>query len=278
MVAPLNLSPGTYIVTVSDANACSKTTSFSIVATDNETPQIACPDEIQVCGSGVVDYPKATAQDNCGLSELPTVVSGPPSGSVMQEGVTVIIYQASDASGNSATCSFSIVVYESIQILVDSIANDMNGEGVGLISITPIGGGGYSFSWSKDGLPYTTTEDLLGLGVGVYSLLLLDSNGCTAALPPIVISNSVGTFEQIQDGWIRLKPNPAHSVIQLEIIDLTIISASILDMRGDLISIIPPSDLSSAIDIRHLPSAVYYLKLMTNKGHVWSLKFVKMGN
>ncbi len=117
-----------------------------------------------------------------------------------------------------------------------------------------------------------------GLGVGVYSLLLLDSNGCTAALPPIVISNSVGTFERIQNGWIRLKPNPAHSVIQVEIVDLTIISASILDMRGDLISIIPPSDLSSAIDIRHLPAAVYYLKLMTNKGHVWSLKFVKMGN
>ncbi len=160
--SPVNLSPGTYIVTVSDANACTKTTSFSIVATDNEAPQIACPDEIQVCGSGVVDYPKATAQDNCGLSELPTVVSGPPSGSVMDEGVTVIIYQASDASGNSATCSFSIVVYEAIQILVDSIANDMNGEGVGLIFITPVGGGGYSFSWSKDGLPYASTEDLLG--------------------------------------------------------------------------------------------------------------------
>jgi hypothetical protein len=271
-----NLGVGSYIVTVTDANACTKTTSFSIVATDSLPPSITCPADLQVCGASIVDYPKAFAQDNCGLAESPVVISGPASGSFMEEGVHIIVFQATDASGNATTCSFSIEVYEAPTILIDSIGHDMNGQGVGLISITVVGNGSYSYSWTKDGQPYAITEDLAGLKAGLYSLILIDSNGCTATIDPIVISNYVGTNEPEQNGWVRLKPNPAQSYIQMEIYGLEVISATILDMRGGMIGSILTSDLLSKIDIQQLPAATYCLKITTGSGRVLSLKFVKM--
>jgi hypothetical protein len=270
-----NLGVGSYIVTVTDANACTKTTSFSIVATDSLPPSITCPADLQVCGASIVDYPKAFAQDNCGLAESPVVISGPASGSFMEEGVHIIVFQATDASGNATTCSFSIEVYEAPTILIDSIGHDMNGQGVGLISITVVGNGSYSYSWTKDGQPYAITEDLAGLKAGLYSLILIDSNGCTATIDPIVISNYVGTNEPEQNGWVRLKPNPAQSYIQMEIYGLEVISATILDMRGGMIGSILTSDLLSKIDIQQLPAATYCLKITTGSGRVLSLKFVK---
>ena len=271
-----NLGVGSYIVTVSDANACTKTSSFSIIATDNLPPSITCPDDIQVCGVGIVEYPKAMAQDNCGLLALPAVISGPPSGSFMEEGEQIIVFQANDGSGNTSTCSFSIVVDPSPQITVDSIAHDMNGQGIGLISVTIVGSGGYSYSWTKDGQPFATTEDLSGLVAGIYQLMLVDSNGCTAGFDPVVVSNYVGTSEPEQHGWVRLRPNPAQSYIQLEIHDIEVISATILDMRGALIRSIQATDFLNKIDVQHLPAATYCLKILTNDGRVLNLRFVKL--
>lgn len=276
--SPQNLSPGTYTVTVSDANACTKTATFSIVSTDSLAPQMTCPDDLEICAPGIVDYQKAFASDNCGLAASPSILSGPPSGSFMEIGEYSIVFQASDASGNTATCSFTISVNEQIQIVVDSFANDQNSQSVGLIWVSPVGGGGYTYAWSKDGQPYAVTEDLSGLGAGVYTLTLLDSNGCTATLAPVVISNVVGTDEPVSIGWIKLRPNPAQSYIQLEIKDLEVVAAMVLDIRGGLVNRIEPAALSGKIGIQHLPDATYFLKLITGNGGIVLLKFVKAGN
>lgn len=271
-----NLGVGNYTVSVTDNNGCSTTTSFSIIATDNQPPLIICPNNILRCGTGVVNYPNATAQDNCGIPNQPSVISGPASGSVFQEGITVIVFRASDGNNNSSTCSFSVIVNALPNVSVDAVVNDMNGQGVGVISITPSGNGGFQFAWSKNGQPFATTEDLTGLSAGVYTLVITDSNGCTFSPPAITISNSVGTAEPGEGGSVRLWPNPSNAAIQLEIIDLDVIAASIVDLRGRLVQRIPVAELSSEIEIGELPEGVYCLKLGTAKGRVLSLKFVKV--
>ncbi len=83
-----NLGVGSYTVSVSDANDCTTTVSFDIVATDDEGPTLSCPTNIQACGEGVVNYGIPTTADNCGLVGTPVVISGPASGSIFDLGIT----------------------------------------------------------------------------------------------------------------------------------------------------------------------------------------------
>ena len=272
---PGNFGVGNYTVFVTDANNCASNVSFSIVATDQEGPILTCPAGIQICGGNLVNFGPPTVSDNCGVATPPEQISGPPSGSAFAEGIYVIVYQATDVSGNSATCSFSIVVNVVPDILIDNVTNDVNGQGVGAISVTPVGSGGFSFAWNKNGQPFSTDEDLTGLTAGSYTLTITDANSCTSALAPITITNSVGTSEPGQMGSVRLWPNPARSAIQLEIIDLDVIAAAIVDLRGGLVQQIQPAALSGEIEIQDLPEGIYCLKISTANGRVLSLKFVK---
>jgi len=47
------------------------------------------------------------------------------------------------------------------------------------IIITPSGGTGtYNYIWTKNGSPYSIEEDLINIGPGNYSVIVIDSNGC----------------------------------------------------------------------------------------------------
>jgi hypothetical protein len=269
------LGVGTYTVSVTDANNCSATVSFNIIATDTQGPTMTCPANLQVCGGNLVSYGTPSVSDNCGVEVPSIVISGPPSGSAFAEGTSVIVYQATDVSGNSATCSFSIIVDVVPDILIDNVTNDVNGQGIGSISVTPVGNGSFVYAWNKDAQPFASTEDLVGLSAGVYTLTITDVNSCTSALSPIIITNTVGIGDPGLKGAVKLWPNPALSSIQLEIIDLDVIAARIVDLRGGLVQEIDPSMLSSAIDVQQLSAGMYCLKISTGNGQVLNLKFMK---
>ena len=65
------------------------------------------------------------------------------------------------------------------------------------------------------------------------------------------------------------------SAIQLEIIDVDVIAAVIVDLRGSLIQSIQAAELSGEIDIKSLQAGVYCLKIITANGRVLSVKFIK---
>jgi HYR domain. len=270
-----NLPVGNYAVTVTDARGCSTVANFSIVATDSEAPTMVCPAEISICGGNIVNYPSATAFDNCSLAGAPTLLSGPPSGAVFSEGITTIVFRASDTNGNVATCSFNIVVNWVPDILIDEIVNDVNGQGVGAISVTPVGSGGFTYAWNRNGQPFATTEDLTGLTAGAYTLTITDVNSCTSALAPIIITNSVSTYEPGQTGALRLWPNPAVAYIMLETVDMTIHAAQIFDLKGALVKTLTASDVAGEIQVGELPEGMYCLKAQLADGRSVSLRFVK---
>lgn len=270
-----NLPVGNYGVTVIDSRGCSTVTQFSIIATDSEAPTMVCPAEISICGGNIVNYPSATAFDNCALAEPPALLSGPPSGSLFAEGITTIVFQASDTKGNVATCSFNIVVNWVPDILIDEIVNDVNGQGVGAISVTAVGSGGFTYAWNKNGQPFATTEDLTGLMAGVYTLTITDVNSCTSVLAPITITNSVSTAEPGQTGFLRLWPNPAVAYIMLETVDMAVSSAQLIDFKGALVKTLTAPDLAAEIPVGELPEGMYCLKAQLTDGRSVSLRFVK---
>jgi hypothetical protein len=106
---------------VMNVNGCDQavgtgpTCTFTVTVNDTQPPTITCPANIFVAaaatcppsGCKVVNF-TTTATDNCpGV----TVVCNPPSGSCFPVGTTTVTCTATDASGNTATCTFTVEVF-----------------------------------------------------------------------------------------------------------------------------------------------------------------------
>ncbi|HKP12531.1 MAG TPA: HYR domain-containing protein [Blastocatellia bacterium] len=100
--------------TVSCSSTAGPNCSFTVTVNDTQPPTITCPANVTAVtpvvggGSTVVTYPPPTASDNCpGV----TAACVPPSGSVFPVGTSSVTCTATDASGNTATCSFSVTIF-----------------------------------------------------------------------------------------------------------------------------------------------------------------------
>ena len=99
---------------VKDASNNMAGCSFTITVNDTQPPTITCPANVTSVsptpgGSVTVTYPPPSASDNC-----PGVMTActPPSGSTFARGATTVTCTATDTSGNTATCSFSVAVFD----------------------------------------------------------------------------------------------------------------------------------------------------------------------
>ena len=116
-------SVGTTIVTCSIPGGSN--CSFSVIVLDDAAPRITCPNSIVTAplpgqSSAVVNYPAATATDNCPGA---TVQCSPPSGSRFPLGTTFVTCTAVDSSSNSAACVFSVIVIDSEPPVITCPAN-----------------------------------------------------------------------------------------------------------------------------------------------------------
>ncbi len=117
---PLGTTTETY--TVSDLNGNVAQCSFNITVVDLEPPVISCPPSftlniIQNLCDTLVVYPLPTATDNCS-SPIVGLVSGITIGTEAAAGFYSNTYMATDAAGNTATCSFDITIVENIDPVI----------------------------------------------------------------------------------------------------------------------------------------------------------------
>jgi len=101
-------------VTVSDVAGNSSTCTLTVTVQDTTPPSISCPADVVVECTGpdgaVVTFATPTATDNC--DPTPTVVCDPASGSTFALGTTTVSCTATDASGNTASCTFTVTVVD----------------------------------------------------------------------------------------------------------------------------------------------------------------------
>lgn len=115
----------TVTCTATDASNNSATCSFTVTVNDNQSPTLTCPANITTntasgqCAS-VVSYTTPTASDNCTGA---TVGCSPASGTTFQKGVTTVTCTATDASKNTASCSFTVTVNDNQAPAVTCPAN-----------------------------------------------------------------------------------------------------------------------------------------------------------
>jgi hypothetical protein len=86
--------------------------SFTVTVEDRISPKLTCPAEIIVnpttMAGAIVNYPLPVATDNC--SATLTQTGGLASGSLFPIGTTINEFKATDATGNTTTCSFKVTV------------------------------------------------------------------------------------------------------------------------------------------------------------------------
>ncbi len=168
-------SCGAYTVSVGVTNAAGCTSNCSTITgvVDVTPPTINCPADITtahatgLCGKNVSF--SVTASDNCGT---PTIVSTPASGTFFAKGSTTVTSVATDACGNSSTCTFTVTVTaDPLSVTATNTNVSCNGATTGTASTTVTGGSGtYSYSWSGG----ATGANPTGLAAGTYTVVVSD--------------------------------------------------------------------------------------------------------
>ncbi|MCW5906396.1 MAG: gliding motility-associated C-terminal domain-containing protein [Chitinophagales bacterium] len=184
-----NVSAGTYMLTVTDANSCTATASFVISEPPLLTASVsagtipcfgATTNVDLTIGGGTSGY--SYFWNNGATTEDLTGVAG---------GIYTVL--VTDANGCTATASVSINQPAQLALSTQVTHVLCNGASTGAVDLSVTGGtGSYSYSWS-DG---SSSEDLSGLTAGTYCVTVTDGNSCTATAcvtitqPPAMIMNA----------------------------------------------------------------------------------------
>src|SRR5439155_9708201 len=94
-----------------DSSGNTTNCSFTVTVLDNQGPTIVCPANLTVnaapglCTSNVNFT--VSAADNCAVTNL---VSNPTNGFAFPVGTTTVTSVATDASGNTTNCTFTVTV------------------------------------------------------------------------------------------------------------------------------------------------------------------------
>jgi len=104
---------GSYSVQVTNPFGSTTSKPATLVSGDTQPPVIVCPSNIvtacQGPGGTFVQFGVGIA-DNC--DDAPTLTINPPSGSQFPGGVTTVTVTATDASGNTTNCTFTVTVVD----------------------------------------------------------------------------------------------------------------------------------------------------------------------
>lgn len=95
-------------LTATDVAGNSTSCSFQLTVLESVFPTVTCPANISTCNP-LVTY-TVNSSDNCAHIRTQTDNSGYTSGSIFPIGITTQSYLATDSSGNTASCSFTVEV------------------------------------------------------------------------------------------------------------------------------------------------------------------------
>ncbi|MBK9301794.1 MAG: gliding motility-associated C-terminal domain-containing protein [Bacteroidetes bacterium] len=177
------LCAGSYTVTVTDANLCTATTTFSVVQLPGLTASIS--NIANVTCNGMCN---GTAQTTCvgGAPAYSYSITAPgiinAAGAISNLCVGTYTVTVSDINLCTATTTFTISEPLPISISISNITNiTCNGLCNGTAQATGLGGTpSYSYSITSPAIINAGSGAMSGLCAGTYTVSITDANGCTA--------------------------------------------------------------------------------------------------
>ena len=189
------LSPGSYSVTVNDANGCSAIGSEQIILEDTVPPAIITNNAtLNLSATGQLNISPgdvATITDNCSITN--TTVS-PNSFSCADTGTVTVTVTATDNNSNSTSeqISFNIIDTISPAIQVQNTTVLLDAQGQGSISVTDIDNGSTDNCGIASSVLSQTSFTCADTGINTVSLTVTDISGnvSTATAQVTVIDNT----------------------------------------------------------------------------------------
>ena len=197
----LQWTVGSHVVTwtLVDIHGNTATCTQTITVLDNQPPWVQCPQAVQHCiaagqNGEIVNGLAPLSGDNCGIQSVTYQITGvtggngsnDASGTFFNAGQSWVIYTVTDVNGNSATCSFSVEIYN--RPVASANASPLQlcqGEAFDLLGGGSGGGGGYQYAWTgPNGFSSTDQNphipNALATHNGLYQLVVTDDHLCSS--------------------------------------------------------------------------------------------------
>ncbi len=251
-----NLAAGSYSVTALDGNNCSAVS--GLVLTEPVTLSVNTIANDVLCsgdqnGNAVIFVSGGTpgySYQWCNGSVVASVQNLSPGDCA----VTV-----TDDNGCSVTSIVQIAEPAPIQFATStSNANIGVSDGSILVSNLTGGSGAYSFIWNNG----DTTQNLVNVSGGTYSITVADGNGCTETATVIVQENPSGMNSPGEEVSVNVYPNPAFTEVFVTVSRLN--KGALLRIKnalGQTLHIQPLTSTQTKIDLSLFPSGLYILEL-----------------
>jgi hypothetical protein len=253
------LPNGTYTVTVTDANGCVGTTTFTV-----NVPPLAWSSVVaNVTCSGAVDGSVIlTATGGIAPYEF-SLNGGTYQSSNLFFGLAAGMYTVSirDTDGNEAT---GTVVVGSAPALVLSATVSGNG----IVAVASGGTGAYQYSLNNG--PQQASGTFSNLAPGSYTVVATDANGCAASVGNLMVTSAV--VEPSEAWGLAVSPNPGTGLFQLTMQQApATLRTEVFDTAGRLLRSMDfapnGGTFSTLLDLRDLPNGTYMLRL--TDGQQW---------
>ena len=234
---------------------------------------IVCPPAAPVAGFGISTVPCAGATIQFNDQSLNgatswnwTFTGGSPSTSTSQNptvtyttaGSYAVKLIATNGQGTD-TVSHTLVVGSNPTASVATTPATSSTSATGSAIVTPSGGASpYSYVWSTG----ATTSSLSNVVSGVYTLTVVDANGCQFVDDTVNITYINGILQLSADQQVKVYPNPASDVLNLVWSQKSNAEVTVLDLNGNVISTFNTAgDMKSVCNVRNLAAGSYLLRI-----------------
>ena len=252
-----SLCSGNYAVTVTDANNCTKTNTFTIsqpteisatALTVNATCFNLCNGTATINVSGGAapySYLWYNSTNSASISNLCANTS--------------YSFTATDVKGCNKTNSFTISQPTEILLTPNVLALDSANLCVGSASVSASGGSSpYSYFWSNS----TNSAIANNLCANTYTITVTDANACSKIDSITIYQTSIEEKDYSQ--YFSIYPNPTNDGninIELKGILPNDVDISLYDIAGKKISVAKINTQKDVIHLNNIPSGVYNLRI-----------------
>ncbi|MES2284236.1 MAG: gliding motility-associated C-terminal domain-containing protein [Bacteroidota bacterium] len=205
-----NLIAGSYTVTVTDNNGCTIPVTKVVTITEPTSAlSVSITSQSNVlCFEEITGVATATVIGGSGnYSYLWNTVPAQIGETAINLGAGSYTVTVNDNNGCSIPVTAQVTIIQPTSILTVTAASPFfnstniscNGGSDGSINLTLSGGTmPYSFSWGGPGTFVSTDQNISGLGAGLYTVNVIDANGCLARttitlIEPSIMASTVGS-------------------------------------------------------------------------------------
>jgi hypothetical protein len=260
-----------YLVAVTDAMGCVQSLSGIVVDCATGICELATsftPQQILCHGSSTGAL---QVNVNSGLAPYTYQWStGATTQSIANLAAATYTVVVTDALGCTLSSTLALSEPAALSIAPSSIEQPTTGQSNGAIFVDIAGGTApYTQAWYRDGVLFSSTEDLTAAPAGQYQLRVSDANGCTMQFD-YTLTESVGTQNPSERAFAEIFPNPAkeRAYLSVALPQAQTLFLTLSDGAGRALrtwSVDNVAEQTIPIDLKNLPTGAYQLRIVTNR-------------